>query len=95
MTPKTIATCEAYRRAINAGEGTVEAVSQLARMHNVNNPAIYKRLRSGGVLPPYRTARPRVYNRAPEKPVNTPEPVNRDPCPYCNVRADIGCRHQL
>lgn len=19
--------------------------------------------------------------------------VNRDPCPYCNVRADIGCEH--
>lgn len=22
-----------------------------------------------------------------------PPRVNRDPCSYCNVRADIGCRH--
>lgn len=23
----------------------------------------------------------------------TQSPVNRDPCPWCNVRGDIGCRH--
>jgi len=24
-----------------------------------------------------------------------PEPVHRDPCPRCGVRADIGCSHQF
>lgn len=23
-----------------------------------------------------------------------PDPVDRDPCPRCNIRADIGCRHR-
>ena len=49
----TLADCQMYRKAVAAGEHPSSIVGELAAMHGVQRPAIWRRLRSGGVLPPY------------------------------------------
>lgn len=46
--------CEAFIRAIEGGETKGAAVAQLAAQHDVQRPAIWKTLRAGGVVPPYK-----------------------------------------
>jgi hypothetical protein len=90
-------TCDAYRRMLSAGGDPSEIVSGLAAFHGVNRPAIWKRLRSGGVLPPYRSGtgirRLRRTNLEIDAERNQQPRVDRDPCPRCGVRRDVGCAH--
>lgn len=46
-------TCESYTKRLAAGETDREAVAALAAEAGVQRPAIWRRLRSGGVLAPY------------------------------------------
>lgn len=46
-------TCEAFISAIGNGQTSREAVSELAERYEVQRPAIWKRLREGGVIAPY------------------------------------------
>lgn len=64
-------------------------VGQIAERQGVREPCVRKRLGRGasprcGQVP----RRPNAKAAGPLPPV-----VNRDPCPRCEVRADIGCRH--
>jgi hypothetical protein len=47
-------TCEMYSAAVASGEGPSSVVGELAMMYGVQRPAIWKRLRVGGVIPAYR-----------------------------------------
>lgn len=95
-------TCAMYRSAIEAGESPSDVVGQIANAYGVQRPAIWRRLRTGGVLPGYRSKsdpqfrKPQTrYKRqdSGSKMGNIPAPVFREPCPRCGVRADIGCGH--
>jgi transposase len=68
------------------------APMEIAQQYGVNAPAIYKVLRKTGDLPPYnhREARQRV---SPVEPKVILSRVDRDPCPRCGTRRDIGCVH--
>jgi hypothetical protein len=55
-------TCDLFSRAIAAGEDRSDVVGQLAAADGVERPAIWRRLRTGGVLPPYKTARTKEYS---------------------------------
>lgn len=87
-----------YRRAIAAGEDVGNFVGRLAKLEGVQRPAIWRRLRAGGALPQYRSS----AKKYPYKPLSQykthverkMERVDRDPCPRCGVRSDIGCKHQ-
>jgi hypothetical protein len=46
-------TCEAFVKAIGSGRTSGEAVAELAARYDVQRPAIWKRLREGGVIAPY------------------------------------------
>jgi hypothetical protein len=52
-TPATRNICEDFARSIGNGSTAGEAVAALAALHDVQRPAIWKRLRNGGVIPPY------------------------------------------
>ena len=109
-TNRTSKMCSAYRLGI--------PVREIAIQFGVQNPAVWKALRRGGVLPPYqpakagksgrpkgggvvgytenRLAKSAAYisakeDRQPPRPEG--DPVDRDPCFMCGVRADIGCKH--
>lgn len=90
-------TCEAYRKAMAAGEDITVFVGRLASTEGVQRPAIWRRLRAGGALPAYRSS----GKKYPYKPLSKYKPrqevlpptVNRDPCPRCGVRGDIPCGH--
>lgn len=90
-------TCAEYRRMIAAGGDPAEIVTGLAAHYGVNRPAIWRRLRAGGVLPPYRTRSGIRRNRRPFSEINKEREaqprVDRDPCPRCGVRRDVGCGH--
>lgn len=76
--------------------------TELAAEYGVQPPAICKILRRAGInLAPARTPtstqRARVtYDRRTmaEKREQAPIAVDRDPCPQCGVRGDIGCKHK-
>lgn len=51
--PAVRATCEAFKLAIRNGATSREAVAELAALYDVQRPAIWKRLRDGGVIAPY------------------------------------------
>lgn len=98
MDPRTERTCDTYRRALKSGEEPSAIVGYLAQADGVQRPAIWRRLRTGGVLPPYNEGKPIGRKAAgisdPEKRLfNLPAAVDRDPCQRCGVRHDIGCRH--
>lgn len=98
----TARTCEMYRRAISSDEEPSDIVGYLAQMDGVQRPAIWRRLRTGGVLPPYNNDRTRVGRKAAGISPATagridertlPPRVDRDPCERCGTRHDIGCHH--
>jgi hypothetical protein len=97
MLENTRRTCEQYQRMIALGGDPREIVTGLAAIYCVNRPAIWRRLRTGGVLPPYRsgTSITRIRRRASEITADKDKQprVDRDPCQRCGVRHDIGCRH--
>lgn len=112
MNEETERTCAAYCRAIESGTEAGVIVGELAAVYGVQRPAIWRRLRSGGVLPAYA---PRVAGGSGRPKgggipgfsakrrlaslnasgffAEAPAPVDRDPCSYCGVRADLGCKH--
>jgi DNA-binding MarR family transcriptional regulator len=99
-TPLVKTTCEAFLRAVRADTEVPVAVALLAERYGTERSAIWRRLRSGGVLSPYRpkskAGRRQPYIPRSERhiPVRVlPSPVRRDPCPRCGVRGDIGCKH--
>lgn len=112
--PATRKTCEAFARSIANGCSSREAVAELAALNDVQRPAIWKRLRAGGIIAPYAPShtggkgRPRgggmagyTENRRErseafhdDRRLSLEQPrVDRDPCPRCGVRGDIGCGH--
>lgn len=52
-------------------------------------------LLNGKPIPPAQR-KPRTLTQPVERgPVGpVPDPIDRDPCRYCGIRADIGCKHQ-
>ena len=110
MTARTAQMCAAYKSG--------EPVKEIANRFGVQNPAVWKALRRGGVLPPYQPKREGKGGRPVgggnagysalrlQKSVaaisaregRQPVPsifVDRDPCGFCGVRGDIGCRHKV
>lgn len=91
-------TCDAYREAIARGTNITQAVAWLAGVESVTRPTIWRRLRAGGVLPPYGQGKPlkphkRRSHRQIEEEQSVKLRVDRDPCPRCGVRGDVVCGH--
>jgi hypothetical protein len=100
MLADTRRTCEIYTKALAAGEDERAVVGYLATRFGVQKPAIYKRLRTGGALPPYRhpsgTGRNAAGIRRERREFFVAPAIEpRDPCPRCGVRRDYGCKHSL
>lgn len=77
-------------------------VRAIAEQFGVQAPAIWRSLRRWGILPPYNRSPGRgPARKRPLPDVSGAEPniadlpprVERDPCPRCGVRADVGCSH--
>jgi hypothetical protein len=81
-------------------------VKDIAEVFGVQPPAIWRALRRYGILPPYQRRTdggrgPRPKRRMDDisgaasniDDFDLPPRVERDPCPRCGVRADIGCQH--
>lgn len=76
---------------------------ELARKYGCSEPTIYRVLRRAGCGDLIRAHRPQSprQKRAPNSAAMSREPigaadqprVERDPCTYCGVRADVGCQH--
>lgn len=60
-------------------------IDQVVTILDCDKSYAYRVLGDAGLRDP-------VYNRASRIAPDAPR-VNRDPCTFCNVRADIGCRH--
>lgn len=72
-------------------------VSAIAERFAVRKATVYKALERAGVSPTrMKNRRPRVNATTPGIPVRAEllPRVDRDPCPRCNVRGDIGCKHR-
>ena len=72
----------AYCRAFTAGE----TIPEIACRFNATRQAVYNHLKLAGLVGPTRQL---------GEPVEIPEAqfVDRDPCPRCAVRRDVGCHH--
>ena len=57
ISERTLAMCAEYERRLAAGQSKTEIVRDLAASHDVQRPAIWKALRAGGAVPPYRPKR--------------------------------------
>jgi hypothetical protein len=95
---QTQSTCAIYSAAIAAGENPSDVVGELASSAGVNRPAIWKRLRAGGIIPPYRnklanTRATRRTNLQLAQAARGMARVERDPCPRCGCRGDYPCGH--
>jgi hypothetical protein len=87
-------TCERFMASVKTGTSFPDAVGELAEAEGVQRPAIWRRLRAGGIIDPIRTGVRKHPARIPLIANDiTPERVDRDGCPRCGVRADIGCKH--
>jgi hypothetical protein len=76
-------------------------VKLIAQEFGVQNPAIWRALRKAGLLPPYAPkvpggpGKPRAPKAVPEAGPAAPLVlVERNPCPRCGVRGDVGCAHR-
>jgi hypothetical protein len=89
-------TCDTFLRSVRLGSTVPEAVGQIAETEGVQRPAVWRRLRSGGVLAPIRAytgKRLRRTNAEIFTDAVDAVRVDRDPCQRCGVRHDIGCKH--
>lgn len=70
--------------------------SELATLFGVQPPAICKALRRQGIrIAPARGPNPKPRRTQAEiRAATVPAVVDREPCPSCGIRADIGCRHR-
>jgi hypothetical protein len=75
-------TADHFKSIISMGHD--QAIHFLASFYRVERGAIRSRLRRAGVLPQCGSRREMIVARR----------VDRDPCPRCAVRRDIGCRHR-
>lgn len=67
--------------------------AEIASRLNITNPAAYNALRRAGAkLGTKRFSQAGAEGRTKAFAV-VPTPVERDPCTYCGVRADVGCKH--
>lgn len=98
--------CTAYTEALKRGKNIEQVIGWLAEIEEVGRPAIWKRLRAGGIVSPYKKGgsggRPRAPSILPRykkqdsgnrRMGSLPPVVSRDPCPRCGVRGDIACGH--
>lgn len=83
---RTLRICDLWKRGCDA--------HQIAEIFGVQRPAVYKALRRGGLLPPYRHGERRKSPPRPELPQSEPNFTTRDPCPRCGIRRDLGCNHR-
>lgn len=96
LTQRTVA---AYRRGLATGQHPQDIVGELAATYGVQRPAIWRRLYAGGI-PPFRVGRPvgrrqsKLRNVADRVRGPLPPAVERDSCPRCGTRRDIGCKHE-
>ena len=104
ISQETRDTCTAYDRALACGEHPADIVGYLSAQYGVQRPAIWRRLIAGGSRPPYEGGSGKIGRAAAgvsrhkhrDIPASMlPTPVDRDPCPRCGVRRDIGCHHSL
>lgn len=65
----------------------------IAALFGVQRPAIYKVLRKTGDLPPYKPSAKRPKRGETYGKAITHFRVDRDPCPRCGIRRDVGCPH--
>lgn len=89
-------TGDEYNALLARGLSKGQAVALLAAKAGVRQPAIYKRLRRLGTLPPYNPRRSAGCTLGPgDIPGDeiVARRIERDPCPRCGTRADHGCRH--
>ncbi len=90
------ATCAEYQRMLPK-LGHAQTITTLAELHGVRRGAIEMRIRRGGLLPPYRVGtriqRTRRQQAESLETANKRQRVDRDPCPRCGARGDIGCKH--
>jgi hypothetical protein len=93
-------TGDRFRTRMASGAVRGSVVQELACIYNVEPATIRQRLRKLGLWenePKLAAARDRDRRRElpePKLAEPLPPPVYREPCPRCEVRADIGCRHQ-
>lgn len=88
---RTFRMCALYERGVEVGE--------IAAEFGVQRPAVWKALRRGGLLPPYKSkaSAGRGRPRKPKVALAETSPiviVDRDPCLMCGTRGDVGCRHR-
>jgi hypothetical protein len=98
---KAFHTCQAFIRARASGEEESDIVGYLAEAEGIQRPAIWKRLRQGGALPPYNVRRERsgrlaagIKGQSNEPKFNMAQVVDRDPCQRCGARGDYDCGHR-
>jgi hypothetical protein len=102
LQPRTIAICDRFRALKQEGNDDKEIVGELATHYGVKRPLVWKALRSGKVVPPFRPNPDRVRMPSSDPSLESASrqraaalrPMVEPPCPRCNVRADIGCKHQ-
>lgn len=71
--------------------------AEIAQELSIRQVQVYRALRKTGDLPPYGSKAPKArvhHERIYTGPATALVRVRRDPCPFCAVRADIGCRHR-
>ena len=92
-------TCEAFLRALKSEAEIPDAVGGIAAQEGVERPAIWRRLRAGGVLKAYQPGKPlgprqkRPKREEAGAAHNDMPRVYRDPCPRCGARGDYNCGH--
>jgi hypothetical protein len=88
-------TADHFKSIISMGHD--QAIHFLASFYRVERGAIRSRLRRAGVLPQCGSRREMIHPQnvgcIPGEEI-VARRVDRDPCPRCAVRRDIGCRHR-
>lgn len=89
-------TADAFYALLREGHEQNQAIITLAQRYQIATGAIRSRLRRAGAIAECRPRRQLVH---PQNVCVMPgdeivsRRVDRDPCPRCAVRADIGCEH--
>lgn len=93
-------TAELYHKFVAEGVPHGQVVRKISDCLQIETAAVRRRLVKAGLweVKKGRTGRntspPRhQVSGARRNDENMPDPVYRDPCPRCGVRAEVGCRH--
>jgi hypothetical protein len=95
----TLRTAAAYREALASGADPQTAVHRIAAAFSLRRDVVRSRLRRQGLYgrPEFEKGMGRHCaglkdaDWAADRIIPPTEPVHRDPCQRCGVRADIGC----